>query len=104
MLLERGAAINHTDEQGYSALLHACDGDYASTVKLLIANGADVERGDADGRSALLWACMRGHVNTVQVYLLHVHVILLGTSSVCACDVALLHGLYHVMYCMGSTA
>ncbi|MEO1301219.1 MAG: ankyrin repeat domain-containing protein [Bacteroidota bacterium] len=48
-LLEKGADVNHTDNEGLSVLRYAVRSDDWSTVKLLIDQGADVKTEDKHG-------------------------------------------------------
>jgi ankyrin repeat protein len=59
LLLEHGADVNETDQNGTSLLLIGCQESHSATVEVLQRHGADVERTDEDGRSPLFITCQR---------------------------------------------
>ena len=49
--------VNHSENNGYTALHFAVQQQFPDVVKVLIDAGAELDRTDEDGRSALLMAC-----------------------------------------------
>ena len=60
MLIQAGASVNVTDEEGHSALTTAINYSNAECVLLLIQSGADVNI------DTLIWAAQKGHPKCVQ--------------------------------------
>ncbi len=52
LLVEKGAAVNQRQEQGFTALHEAAQAGSVPLVELLLAHGADLEARTDDGRSA----------------------------------------------------
>ena len=50
-LLEKGADINHDDDDGRTPLMLAAGGKNLENVRLLLDSGADLEKKDKDGKS-----------------------------------------------------
>ena len=50
-LLEKGADINHGDDDGETPLIRAIKGKKLENVKLLLDRGADVEKVDKAGKT-----------------------------------------------------
>ena len=68
-LLQKGANINWSDEDGRTILMHAILSDNASCeiVELLVKNGADVNAREMNrGWTALHFAVREGHVDIVE--------------------------------------
>lgn len=61
LLLEKGADVNCQDEDGRTALSHACEIGHLDVVKLLVQFNADPDVPDAWGNSALMYAAFSGH-------------------------------------------
>lgn len=61
LLLEKGADVNCQDEDGRTALSHACEIGHLDVVKLLVQFNADPDISDAWGNSALMYAAFAGH-------------------------------------------
>lgn len=61
LLLEKGADVNCQDENGRTALSHACEAGHLDVVKLLVQYNADPDVSDAWGNSALMYAAFSGH-------------------------------------------
>ncbi|XP_068194147.1 uncharacterized protein [Antennarius striatus] len=61
LLLEKGADVNCRDEDGRTALSHACEMGHLDVVKLLVQFNADPDISDAWGNSALMYAAYSGH-------------------------------------------
>uniref|UniRef100_A0A8C7YG89 ANK_REP_REGION domain-containing protein n=1 Tax=Oryzias sinensis TaxID=183150 RepID=A0A8C7YG89_9TELE len=56
LLLEKGADVNCQDEDGRTALSHACEMGHLDVVKLLVQFNADPDVSDAWGNSALIYS------------------------------------------------
>ena len=63
--LEEDADINTQDKNGQTPLILAVNGDFISTVELLLVNGADIGIRDKSGRNAVNYAA--GNTNILQV-------------------------------------
>uniref|UniRef100_A0A3Q3G8R0 Uncharacterized protein n=1 Tax=Kryptolebias marmoratus TaxID=37003 RepID=A0A3Q3G8R0_KRYMA len=61
LLLEKGANVNCQDEDGRTALSHACEMGHLDVVKLLVQFNADPDVSDAWGNSPLMYAAFSGH-------------------------------------------
>nr|XP_040054855.1 inversin-A [Gasterosteus aculeatus aculeatus] len=61
LLLEKGADVNCQDEDGRTALSHACEMGHLDVVKILVPFNADPEVFDTWGNSALMYAAFSGH-------------------------------------------
>lgn len=61
LLLEKGADVNCQDEDGRTALSHACELGHLDVVKLLVQFNADPDVSDAWGNSSLMYAAFSGH-------------------------------------------
>lgn len=73
-LLAAGAAVDATDERGYTALFHAChdpetDRGHPQVVAQLLAAGADKEARIGFGVRPLMYAAGNGEAAVVQVLL-----------------------------------
>jgi ankyrin repeat protein len=51
LLLERGADVNHIDNDGFSPVTAAAAGPHWDVLKLLAESGGDFDHGDASGMS-----------------------------------------------------
>merc|ERR1719198_1964847 len=60
-LVKKGAALEHKDTEGMTALMRATHENKAAVVKLLLDAGAHVEARNSEGMSALMWAAYEGH-------------------------------------------
>ena len=64
----RSAIKSMTTSDGWTALMHACQGGHVDTARLLIDSGADVNaKRTSDGLTALMAACQGGHVDTARL-------------------------------------
>ncbi|XP_074548428.1 uncharacterized protein ankrd63 [Halichoeres trimaculatus] len=66
LLLEKGADVNCQDEDGRTALSHACEMGHLDVVKLLVQFNADPDVSDAWGNSALMYAAFSGHSQVLE--------------------------------------
>lgn len=67
-LLNKGANIEASDNQGISPLQRAVFAGHEIMVKLLVAQGGSIDRKlDRHGLTALHWACQEGHASMVDV-------------------------------------
>lgn len=64
-----GANLDLQDEDGQSALMHACAQNRLEAAKLLIEKGANLDLQDEDGRSALINACYKNQPELVKLLL-----------------------------------
>ena len=69
LLLEKGAAIDGRDENGWTPLIRAAGNGCEPLVKLLLEKGAAIDAKDYMGRTARYWAGVSG--NGVVMKLLH---------------------------------
>ena len=60
-LLDKGADVNTSDEDGKTALMMAAERDNLRNIHLFLSKGADIDREDDDGWTALHYAAARGH-------------------------------------------
>lgn len=56
LLIAKGAAVNHQDDDGATALMYAARNGDAQAVNALLRNGASVNLADNDGETALMKA------------------------------------------------
>jgi ankyrin repeat protein len=66
-LLDAGAEVNATDDDGFTALLLASTWGHPEVVHLLIKAGADVNAQDKDGATELMHASQAGHTEIVEL-------------------------------------
>ena len=68
LLLEAGAAINHQDEDGWSALMMACRDGCSEIVDILLQYNANIELTLVRGTTALMITCMNdGPTQQIQI-------------------------------------
>jgi Ankyrin repeats (3 copies) len=60
LLLEKGADIKATDQQGGTALHWAARNGQEAAIRLLLEKGADIKATDQQGGTALHWAAYKG--------------------------------------------
>jgi ankyrin repeat protein len=65
MLLNHGAMIDSTSDDGCTSLYAACQEGHLPVVSLLINEGANIEASDDDGWRPLIIACKQGHLPIV---------------------------------------
>jgi hypothetical protein len=68
-LLAAGAAVNHADDNGWTALYLASWHGHPAIVALLLARGVDVNQAVYDGDTALMSASDGGHAAVVEMLL-----------------------------------
>ena len=68
-LIERGASVNETNQDGDTPLHDACDYGHTATAVALIERGASVNKKDQSGWTPLHDACVYGHTATAIVLL-----------------------------------
>lgn len=66
LLLEKGADVNCQDDDGRTALSHACEMGHLDAVKLLVQFNADPDVSDTWGNSSLMYAAYSGHSQIVE--------------------------------------
>jgi len=66
LLVRAGAAKEHLDDSGQSALHHAASTNNTRLLGLLRSYGLDVNAADNDGRTPLICAADQGHVESVR--------------------------------------
>ena len=68
LLLDRGASINATDHDGWTALIKATEAGYVDLVELLVKRGADIEIADSTGRKAWTYAALAGRNDIAELF------------------------------------
>jgi Raf kinase inhibitor-like YbhB/YbcL family protein len=68
LLLDRGANINATDHDGWTALIKATEAGYIDLVELLVKRGADIEIADSTGRKAWTYAALAGRNDIADIF------------------------------------
>ncbi|KAG7281238.1 hypothetical protein CRUP_019763 [Coryphaenoides rupestris] len=66
LLLEKGAQVNCQDEDGRTALSHACEMGHLEAVKLLVQFNGDPDVTDAWGNNALMYGAFSGHAAVLE--------------------------------------
>eukprot|EP00757_Euglenozoa_sp_SAG-D1_P000018 gene18-11488_t len=74
MLLQAGADIQAKNEDGWTALMLACQNGHSNVVEMLLQAGADIQAKNQqdiihDRQTALMLACPNGHFNVVEMLL-----------------------------------
>eukprot|EP00438_Fugacium_kawagutii_P027897 Skav231443 [mRNA] locus=scaffold1847:286039:292264:- [translate_table: standard] len=64
-----GSSDVHSDERGWTALMHVAFNGRLDILKCLLQRGALVEQEDKEGRSALVYAAFSGHLESVKLLL-----------------------------------
>ena len=68
-LLDDGAAIDQTTENGTTPLWIACEHGHADLARLLLERGAEVDRAMKNGQTPLIIACRNGQVDAARLLL-----------------------------------
>lgn len=89
-LLKRGVDLDHSDDDGFTALHHACLSGFEDVVEVLLEAGADVNAQSFDLGTPLCLAALRGRENVVKLLLnyrasVHKAGLWAGTPLHCAC-------------------
>ena len=67
LLIDRGAEVNATNDDDWTALTIAAIDGHRDVVELLIDRGADVNATDGQGQTALMFAANKGHRDVVEL-------------------------------------
>ncbi|KAJ9598100.1 hypothetical protein L9F63_026796 [Diploptera punctata] len=70
-IIEHGASVNATTENGYTALSLAVCGGKHEVGKILLEKGADIELSDKYNKTPLMRAAERGHIKAVELLIKH---------------------------------
>lgn len=68
LLLDAGANVNATDDQGATALMEAANVGLVPIVQLLLDKGADMEIRNKDGQNAWLIAAMGQKLDVIAIF------------------------------------
>ena len=65
--------LNIKDENGFTAMMLACNDGYKDVVELLLNHSKriDVNARDFNGMTSFMWACQNGHTDVVKLLLEH---------------------------------
>ena len=69
--LDAGFNVNMARNDGYTALMIACEADSLEMVTLFLDRGADINVQDQDGFTALIFAALNGYTDIVNELCLH---------------------------------
>ncbi|XP_066114367.1 M-phase phosphoprotein 8 isoform X1 [Saccopteryx bilineata] len=67
LLLKKGAKVNGRQRNGTTALIHAAEKNFLTTVAILLEAGAFVNVQQSSGETALMKACKRGNSDIVRL-------------------------------------
>ncbi|XP_057388910.1 M-phase phosphoprotein 8 isoform X3 [Balaenoptera acutorostrata] len=67
LLLRKGAKVNGRQKNGTTALIHAAEKNFLTTVAILLEAGAFVNVQQSNGETALMKACKRGNSDIVRL-------------------------------------
>ena len=70
-LTEKGADVNHPDNNGYTPLIFASRYEYWGIVKYLVSHGADVNHANNNGYTPLILASRKGRLEIVKYLVEH---------------------------------
>lgn len=69
LLIKKGVKVNSRQKTGTTALMHAADKNFLTTVAILLEAGAFVNAQTLGGETALMKACKRGNADVVRLLL-----------------------------------
>ncbi|KAM9343138.1 M-phase phosphoprotein 8 [Pholidichthys leucotaenia] len=69
LLIKKGARVNARQKNGITALMHAAEKNFLTTVAILLEAGAYVNAQTLSGETALMKACKRGNTDIVRLLL-----------------------------------
>ncbi|XP_051566357.1 M-phase phosphoprotein 8-like isoform X2 [Myxocyprinus asiaticus] len=69
LLIKKGVKVNARQKNGTTALMHAADKNFLTTVAVLLEAGASVNAQTLGGETALMKACKRGNAEVVRLLL-----------------------------------
>ncbi|XP_012863354.1 M-phase phosphoprotein 8-like [Echinops telfairi] len=67
LLIKKGAKVNRRQKNGKTALIHAAEKNFLTTVAILLEAGAFVNVQQSNGETALMKACKRGNWDIVRL-------------------------------------
>ncbi|XP_044524908.1 M-phase phosphoprotein 8 [Gracilinanus agilis] len=67
LLIKKGAKVNGRQKNGTTALIHAAEKNFLTTVAILLEAGAFVNVQQSNGETALMKACKRGNSDIVRL-------------------------------------
>ncbi|XP_028903654.1 M-phase phosphoprotein 8 [Ornithorhynchus anatinus] len=67
LLIKKGAKVNSRQRNGTTALIHAAEKNFLTTVAILLEAGAFVNVQQSNGETALMKACKRGNSDIVRL-------------------------------------
>ncbi|XP_049637595.1 M-phase phosphoprotein 8 [Suncus etruscus] len=67
LLIKKGAQVNGRQKNGTTALIHAAEKNFLTTVAILLEAGAFVNAQQSNGETALMKACKRGNSDIVRL-------------------------------------
>ncbi|XP_054574690.1 M-phase phosphoprotein 8 isoform X2 [Eptesicus fuscus] len=67
LLIRKGARVNGRQKNGTTALIHAAEKNFLTTVAILLEAGAFVNVQQSSGETALMKACKRGNLDIVRL-------------------------------------
>ncbi|XP_041662536.1 M-phase phosphoprotein 8 isoform X5 [Cheilinus undulatus] len=69
LLIKKGAKVNGRQKNGTTALMHAAEKNFLTTVAILLEAGSYVNAQNIGGETALMKACKRGNADVVRLLL-----------------------------------
>uniref|UniRef100_A0A8C1SXM6 M-phase phosphoprotein 8 n=1 Tax=Cyprinus carpio TaxID=7962 RepID=A0A8C1SXM6_CYPCA len=69
LLIKKGVKVNARQKNGTTALMHAAEKNFLTTVAILLEAGASVNAQTRAGETALMKACKRGNADVVRLLL-----------------------------------
>jgi ankyrin repeat protein len=74
LLIERGANINATGDEGKTAVHYAAKWGIEDMMAFLLTKGAQANIRDGDGMTPIMLACFEGHLGVVKMLVQHMGV------------------------------